>query len=76
MADMDIDHDGAGDTVMSNANETADTHMSDTTDIVVYHGSIPKVGFSVHQSDDDLETPTTERVMKDVPLPAPEIPEH
>ncbi|KAJ1840568.1 3',5'-cyclic-nucleotide phosphodiesterase (PDEase) (3':5'-CNP), partial [Coemansia sp. RSA 2708] len=65
MADMDIDHDGSGDAVMSDA--SADTARKE---------SIPKVGFSVHQSQDGQETPTTERVMKDVPLPAPEIPQH
>ncbi|KAJ2816370.1 3',5'-cyclic-nucleotide phosphodiesterase (PDEase) (3':5'-CNP), partial [Coemansia erecta] len=70
MADMDIDRD----TVMSDA--PADTAMGDASASAERRDSIPKVGFSVHQSDDGQQTPTTERVMKDVALPAREIPEH
>ncbi|KAJ2666504.1 3',5'-cyclic-nucleotide phosphodiesterase (PDEase) (3':5'-CNP), partial [Coemansia sp. RSA 1085] len=60
MADMDIDQDASGDTVMQDAPVL----------------TIPKVGFSVHQPEEDQSTQTTERVVKEVPLPASEIPQH
>ncbi|KAJ2729713.1 3',5'-cyclic-nucleotide phosphodiesterase (PDEase) (3':5'-CNP) [Coemansia sp. BCRC 34962] len=67
MADMEVDHmhsDSAADAEMSDAGTSATESV------------IPRVGFTVHSSDDDALPQTTGRAVPGVPPPAAEIPEH
>ncbi|KAJ1816559.1 3',5'-cyclic-nucleotide phosphodiesterase (PDEase) (3':5'-CNP) [Coemansia sp. RSA 2598] len=83
MADMDIDRDSKEvESVAAGQNTSQeDTEMSDTSATVadtahesVWSG-IPKVGFSVHTSEDGIQLNTTDRVVADVPEPTVLIPE-
>ncbi|KAJ1815756.1 3',5'-cyclic-nucleotide phosphodiesterase (PDEase) (3':5'-CNP), partial [Coemansia sp. RSA 2675] len=67
MADMDVDH--------IHGDSAADAEMSDAG-APVAESVIPRVGFTVHSSDDDARPQTTGRAVPSVPPPASEIPEH
>ncbi|KAJ2877808.1 3',5'-cyclic-nucleotide phosphodiesterase (PDEase) (3':5'-CNP) [Coemansia aciculifera] len=68
MADMEVDH-------VHGDSAAADAEMTDAGSIVA-GGIIPRVGFTVHSSDDDAPPQTTDRAVPSVPPPTTEIPEH
>ncbi|KAJ1889144.1 3',5'-cyclic-nucleotide phosphodiesterase (PDEase) (3':5'-CNP), partial [Kickxella alabastrina] len=90
MADMDVDspserhkagsthHSDTMDAEMSDVSpegSSAGTAHGDTAASAAGWSSIPKVGFSIHTADESSKPGTTERMVKDVPLPAAEIPD-
>ncbi|KAJ2835014.1 3',5'-cyclic-nucleotide phosphodiesterase (PDEase) (3':5'-CNP) [Coemansia furcata] len=62
MSDMDVDR--------VHGDSAVDAEMGDAGSI------IPRVGFTVHNSDDDAPPQTTGRAVPSVPPPTTEIPEH
>ncbi|KAJ2255932.1 3',5'-cyclic-nucleotide phosphodiesterase (PDEase) (3':5'-CNP) [Coemansia sp. RSA 455] len=70
MADMEVDH-VHGDSAAA----AADAEMTDAGSVGA-GGIIPRVGFTVHSSDDDAPPQTTGRAVPSVPPPTTEIPEH
>ncbi|KAJ2229066.1 3',5'-cyclic-nucleotide phosphodiesterase (PDEase) (3':5'-CNP) [Coemansia sp. RSA 485] len=82
MADMDIDHSSKEHEAASSQNTAQeDTEMSDNSGTVAdaasanVWGGIPKVGFSVHTSEDGTQLNTTSRVVSEVPEPVVLIPD-
>ncbi|KAJ2391678.1 3',5'-cyclic-nucleotide phosphodiesterase (PDEase) (3':5'-CNP) [Coemansia sp. RSA 2603] len=75
MADMDVDTVAGGHVEDAEMSDSATTTLVNSASASTW-ASIPKVGFSVHTSEDGLQMNTVDRVVSDVAEPTTLIPSH